>query len=155
MKIHTKTIDGRTFQFWFDRTQGGNWWAAEFDADGNQIGGAEFSGTREGIMTQIDYLASITRCEVCHEEIDGAVEYKLAPSRGPKHPPLFAPCHADCWFTREEQRADYLRKKLDRTDLSADERSETLELLLLNERLIEEQRHTCENMTAANQRNAS
>ena len=55
MKIHKQTIEGRNFEHWYDRRTR-CWWAAEFDNDGNQIGPAEHSYTREGIESEIDYL---------------------------------------------------------------------------------------------------
>lgn len=85
MKIHYTTIEGRFFQFWYDNSTR-CWWTAEFDADAsdgsnaNQIGSAEHSGDRDGIMIQIEYLFDINT-----DDDDLVADY----SRGPKHPVLW------------------------------------------------------------------
>lgn len=38
------------WEYWYDRSQGGNWWCAKFDAEGNQIGDAQFAYNRKEII---------------------------------------------------------------------------------------------------------
>lgn len=51
MKIHNAD---NGWQYWYDRSQGGNWWAAQFDNQGNQLGGAVSHYTRGGILREIE-----------------------------------------------------------------------------------------------------
>lgn len=46
MKTHTI----RDVKYWYDCV----WWAARYDADGNQIGDAVHAASRDGIMREID-----------------------------------------------------------------------------------------------------
>lgn len=62
MKVHKQTIDGRNFEHWYDRHTR-CWWAAEFDAEGNQIGAAEHAYTRDEILSQVDYIKHVNEDE--------------------------------------------------------------------------------------------
>jgi hypothetical protein len=48
-----KTYRLRDVRYWFDR-ETRVWWAARYDADGNQIGNAVHAATRDGIRREID-----------------------------------------------------------------------------------------------------
>ena len=53
-----KTYKLRDVKYWFDR-ETRVWWAARYDADGNQIGNAVHSPSRDGIRREIDACLSI------------------------------------------------------------------------------------------------
>lgn len=58
MKTHEKTIDGVRFLYWYDRADGGNWWASERDARDNQVEEALFAYGRADILWAMNTRAN-------------------------------------------------------------------------------------------------